>query len=244
MSSCPATTCAFVTTSSLPATQPLPSTPRPQAVPSTFTTLRPAASTSGSRAIFGVRRRHVRRRAADRRERVEAGERLEDRPRRRQHRVELPQDRRALDGLAQVARARSLKRYRADDPHQEQPQAGEQRGAAHPVQHSELLRQPVAQLKAEHLEPRGQQRSEQQRPDQGEQRGVRRMRTVLEQERSEARADERPGGKARQRQASGDQPLAVAPDREEHGEGDDDPVEARQGPSSVVRAATIGAPPP
>ena len=51
VSSWPATTWAFVTTTPLPATQPLPCTPRPQAVPSTRTTLRPARRTSGSRAM-------------------------------------------------------------------------------------------------------------------------------------------------------------------------------------------------
>ena len=71
----PATTCAFVTTTPSPATQPLPCTPRPQAVPSTFTTLRAAARTCGVA-------RDARRRAAatsacgpvDLRERVEARE--------------------------------------------------------------------------------------------------------------------------------------------------------------------------
>ena len=47
----PATTWALVTTIPSPATQPEPSTPSPQAVPSTFTTLRAAASTCGSPTI-------------------------------------------------------------------------------------------------------------------------------------------------------------------------------------------------
>ena len=51
MSSSPATTCAFVTTTPSRATQPDPSTPSPHAVPSTFATLRPAALTCGSRAM-------------------------------------------------------------------------------------------------------------------------------------------------------------------------------------------------
>ncbi len=48
----PATTCALVTTRPGAAIQPDPSTPSPQAVPSTRTTLSPAACTSGSCAIF------------------------------------------------------------------------------------------------------------------------------------------------------------------------------------------------
>ena len=52
VSSCPATTWAFVTTRPSAASQPLPCTPSPQAVPSTLTTLRPARATSRSRAIL------------------------------------------------------------------------------------------------------------------------------------------------------------------------------------------------
>ena len=51
MSSSPATTWAFVTTSPPSATQPDPATPRPHAVPRIFTTLAAAAWTSGSRVI-------------------------------------------------------------------------------------------------------------------------------------------------------------------------------------------------
>ncbi len=55
VSSCPATTWALVTTiPSDEATHPDPSTPRPHAVPSTLTTLGPAAFTCGSRAIRDV----------------------------------------------------------------------------------------------------------------------------------------------------------------------------------------------
>ena len=50
----PATTCALVTTTPSPATQPEPSTPRPHAVPSTRTRLPAAARTCGSRAIREV----------------------------------------------------------------------------------------------------------------------------------------------------------------------------------------------
>ena len=51
VSSSPATTCAFVTTSPGAATQPEPATPSPQALPSTFTTPAAASWTSGSRAM-------------------------------------------------------------------------------------------------------------------------------------------------------------------------------------------------
>ena len=49
----PATTCAAVTTSRGPATQPLPDTERPQATPSTRTTLGAAARTPGRRSSAG-----------------------------------------------------------------------------------------------------------------------------------------------------------------------------------------------
>ena len=54
MSLSPATTWAFVTTRSLVANQPLPSTPTPHAVPSTFTTDTSASITPGARAIAGL----------------------------------------------------------------------------------------------------------------------------------------------------------------------------------------------
>ena len=54
VSSCPATTCAFVTTSPFPATQPEPSTPSPHALPRIFTTLSAAARTPSARAIPAV----------------------------------------------------------------------------------------------------------------------------------------------------------------------------------------------
>ena len=77
----PATTCALVTTRSGAATQPEPSIARPQAVPSTRTTLRRGARTPGRRSVAGRRRRHVRRGAGDRGQRVEPRERVEDRRR-------------------------------------------------------------------------------------------------------------------------------------------------------------------
>src|SRR5688572_13326834 len=53
VSSWPATTCAAVTTSSGAATQPLPETPRPHAVPSTFNTDGDAWRTDGSESTRG-----------------------------------------------------------------------------------------------------------------------------------------------------------------------------------------------
>ena len=57
VSSSPATTCAAVTTTPGRATQPLPSMPSPQAVPTMRTTLGAAARTPGRARTVGRRRR-------------------------------------------------------------------------------------------------------------------------------------------------------------------------------------------
>ena len=54
VSSCPATTCAFVTTRPGAATQPEPAIVRPHAVPDTRTTLDAAARTPGARKTCGL----------------------------------------------------------------------------------------------------------------------------------------------------------------------------------------------
>ena len=99
-------TWALVTTRSGAATQPEPSTPRPQAVPRTRTTERRAATTSGSATM-----------APSGRATGTAGpeidgagstllERVQDRPRGRQQVVEVAEDQRPLDVAAQLRRSR------------------------------------------------------------------------------------------------------------------------------------------
>ena len=63
-------------------------------------------------ADLGQRRRHVGRGAGQLRQRIEARERVQDRPRGRQQLVELAQDDRALDVRAQLPAARRLRRPR------------------------------------------------------------------------------------------------------------------------------------
>ena len=110
--------------------------------------------------------------------------------------------------------------------------------AAHAVQHAELLREPAAQVEAEHLEPRGEHRAEQQRPDQGERAA--RTASASRPRAAAARAASRgtrPAAKPASARPADDQPLAEAPDRHQDGEGDDDPVEAGQGGRRLSRVS-------
>ena len=76
----PATTCALVTTSPGPATQPLPSIPRPQACPTIRTTAGLAAITPWARRIAMSGAGTVGGATVDARQRVDPPERVEDRP--------------------------------------------------------------------------------------------------------------------------------------------------------------------
>ena len=153
----PATTWAFVTTTPSPATQPLPCTPSPQAVPSTFTTLR------RPRAHVGV----ARDRASRARRTPGSGpsicgngskraSALSIAPRRRQAVVQLARGSPSA-GSARAARARPASgappprrsrrgRGRAPPPAPRPPS---------PSSTPEPLAEPVAQAEAEHLERRG-----------------------------------------------------------------------------------------
>ena len=140
-----------------------PARPSPHAVPSTRTTLLPAAphlagrgrssSPAAARPPTGPR---------DRRERVEARERLEDRARRRQRRVQLLQDRGALDRLAQLARARGLERHRAARSRRGTAR-GRPRAAPPPTPSTSPSRSPSRrlQLEPERLEPGGEHAADQ-----------------------------------------------------------------------------------
>ena len=66
-----------------------------------------------------------------------------------------------------------LQRDRADDPGQPEPEAAHEHRPADPVEHAEPVPEAVAQVKAEHLEPRGEQPAQQQRSREREQRRVR-----------------------------------------------------------------------
>ena len=76
----------------------------------------------------------------------------------------------------------------------------------------------AAQVEAEQLQAGGEDAADQDRADQREQRRVRRRGALLEQQRPEPRAEERPAGEADERQRSDDQALGVTPDGHEHRE--------------------------
>ena len=111
----PATTCAAVTTTCGRATQPEPSTPRPQAVAVIRTTLGCARRDRGRRERAVVGRRERRHRAGDLRERVDARERAQHGARRREL-VQLLQDGRLLHLGAQRGLAGQLEQDGAPRP--------------------------------------------------------------------------------------------------------------------------------
>ena len=111
VSSSPATTCALVTTSPEPATHPDPSTPSPQAVPRTLTTLSPARCTSGSVAIARSGARTVAS-GPGCWPWVDVPEHVQHRPRRRQDVVQL-----ARIGSSEARDAGPARRARASEGH-------------------------------------------------------------------------------------------------------------------------------
>ena len=108
------------------------------------------------------------RRAGDLGEGVEAGKRPEDGAGRRQRVVEPAQDRRSLDGPAQVPRSGGLQRDGPGHPRERQAQAREEQPAADAVEHSEPLPQAVAQVKADDLEAGREDAPDEQGADQRE----------------------------------------------------------------------------
>jgi hypothetical protein len=133
----------------------------------------------------GVRGRHVRGGPRDRREGVEARQRLEERARGRQDGVELLEDRRPLDRLAELAGTRRLERHRARDPDEEEPQARDERAAAEAVERSEAVAQPVSQVEAEQLEHGRERAADEQGAHERHERRVGGLRAVREQQRAE-----------------------------------------------------------
>ena len=227
VSSEPATTCALVTIRPGATAQPEPSTPRPQAVPSTRTTERRRGSTSGSVAIAASGAGHRRRRADYRRRRVDPVERVQDRPRRRQDLVEAAQDQRLLDVGAQARGSRRVQGDRAEDPGEPQRDRGDQRrtaGAVGQVQDgpADHLR-PQAQRKA--LDRDCHQRPGDQRPKRGAERRVGGLGALGQEQRAEPAAGKCAEREADQGHRADDQSLPVTPQREGEGEGDDGAVE-------------------
>src|ERR1051325_1380531 len=85
----------------------------------------------------GVWRGHVRRRAVDGWERIEAREGVEQRPARRQRAVERLKDRGALNVAPEVTRSGRLERNRSSHPYEAEPEAGHEHGAGGAVDRAE-----------------------------------------------------------------------------------------------------------
>ena len=137
--SIPATTCALVTTRPGPATQPEPSMPSPQAVPTTRTTLRAASLTPAESSTAGVGRVHACRGPRERGERVDLRERV-DQAVRRHLLVELREDRRVLGVVAQVGLLREIEEHGADGPAEREARDGAEDAAADVVEQAQAGR--------------------------------------------------------------------------------------------------------
>ena len=110
--------------------------PRPQAVPVTRKTLGRASSTPALWRRLGVGRGDLRQRPADRRERVDPLDRVEQ-PRRRHPLVDLAEDARALHLLAQLRLAGCVQRGGAGDPDDRRAGRRAEHEPAHRVEHAQ-----------------------------------------------------------------------------------------------------------
>ena len=86
-----------------------------------------------------------------------------------------------------------------------------------------------AQRASDTLEPHRSGEPQEQRPEQAEHRRVGRRTAAVEQQRREARPQERPEDEAREREHADDEPASVAEHAHGGGESDDDPIGGRHG---------------
>ena len=145
MSLSPATTCAAVTASPSPATQPLPAMPSPHAVPKTRTTLGAARRTPGCASTAGSGGSTIAAGPASAGNGSTARERLEHRAR-RGDRVQAAQHDGALGRLAERGLTGYLEGDRAEHPHDREPRdRSEQEPAGRVELPGEALRERAAQ---------------------------------------------------------------------------------------------------
>ena len=242
----PATTCALVTTRPGAAIQPDPSTPRPQAVPSTRTTPALAAWTSGSRAIFEsgaatsglgpwtATRGSIRWSALI--SELEGGNALLS-ARRIEERctaVRSPCAPGAFSATAPKSQARpSASATRSTAP-------PEDSAIAIPRRRPRLAEQASPDGDRDSLQRHGHDPADQQRAREGGGRRVGRVRAVGQERGAEAAADEGADREAPEAEHAHDQALLVPPERHRQGEGDDHPIEAGHGfPNTSARATTF-----
>ena len=178
----------------------------------------------------GIGRGHRRRRSDDRGSRIDPVQRVEDRPRGRQHLVEAAQDQRALHVGAQLGGAGRVQRNRPEHPGQPQRHRGDQSRSARPVgevQEALAANQPSSQVEREALQGHRHQGTRHQRPQGRAQRRVGRLRPLVEHQWAQPAADERADPEPEQRQRSDDQSLPESPEAEGQGESHDRPIQNR-----------------
>ena len=224
-------TWALVTTMPGSATQPEPSTPRPQALPRTRTTERSAPRTSGSLRTrtsggpTGVVGPTIDGAGSTRSRALSTG------PVGGSSSLRLRMISERCTSPRRCGGARSVQGDGAEHPDGSEGDAGDERGAAGAVGEVQAM------AAADHLRPQSQrhalqgdrdQRPDDQRPQRREQRRVRRMGPVTQHQRRQPAADEGPEGEPDQGQEADDQALPVAPDADGEREGDYSPVQSGQ----------------
>ncbi len=139
------------------------------------------------------RRSHVGRGSGDLRQRVQTGQRVEDRTRWGQQPVELAQDDGALDVGAKLLVARDLRRHGRRDPDDCEPERSAEDRSEHAVEQAQAgHHERASQPKAQPLETGGEHHAGEQRADQAKRGGVGRRRAFREQQRAQAGSQERP----------------------------------------------------
>ena len=186
-------------------------------MPITRTTLCGGAGHARRPREPAARGRDVGRGPGDRGQRVQARERVQDRAGRRQHLVELAQDRRALDVRAQAGSARRLGGDGGGDPDDaEAERRAEQRSerAVEQPQCRASIRR-ATQPQADTLEAAREDRAGEQGADQPERGRIRRGRALGQQQRTQAGAEEGTDCETAEREHTHDEALAEAEDGED-----------------------------
>ena len=187
-------------------------------------------------------------RAEEDADRVDPLERLEE-ALRREHRVDLGQDRRPLYGSAQVGLGREIQEHRADGPAEEdtraepENQAGQAIEQPHPGDDAKAR----AQGPGDHACEPAHERPEEDRPAERDQRDVRRA--VAEELRRDPGADVGAEGEAREREGAAEKARRHPVERRDRDDADDDPVGGGHvpcgyGPEAPIPAARLHFPGP
>ena len=227
-----------MTTSPLPAIQPEPSIPSPQALPTTRTTLSAAAAHARRVEHGRIRRPHSGGRAGEGRERVDLRERV-DQPVRRQLLVEAGEDRRVLRVVAQLGLAREIEEHRADGPAEREPGDGAEHAAADVVEepkraeHDEQPPQVPPGQRADGLADRGAHHRAAERDERQPAREV-----TADQRRPHARAEVEADCEPGEGEHADHEPTPEARERGQDDERHGDQVEGRH-PSRFARDALL-----